>query len=54
MEEKEMLKVYYAPKAKMVDMGIINILCGSVETPDEDEGASTERLNEKNVFGSIW
>lgn len=54
MEEKEGLKVYHAPKIKVAKIGITNILCGSHDDTDEVNGASTEKLKEEHVFGSIW
>ena len=48
---KELQKVYCAPKAKVVEMGVMSVLCGS---QDGFSGSGTEQLEEEDVSGSIW
>lgn len=47
---KDLQKVYCAPAAKVVEIGIVNVLCGSL---DGVSSTSTEQLDE--VDGTnIW
>lgn len=54
MEEMDSKKSYKAPKAKVVEVGIRSVLCGSQDGLDSDGGASTEKLDEQDYSGLIW
>lgn len=47
-------KAYKAPQAKVIEVGIMSILCGSQGGACNLGSSSTEQLIEQDVSGSIW
>ena len=54
MITKELQKAYKAPKAKVVELVIVSVLCGSGDG-DFVDGSSTETLGTQDLSGNdIW
>lgn len=47
-------KAYKAPQAKVIEVGIMSILCGSQGGACNLGSSSTEQLIEQDVSESIW
>ena len=54
MEVIDLKKAYKAPQAKVLELGVVSVLCGSPDSPDYVGGTSTEELDEQDISGSIW
>lgn len=51
MSIKDLQKVYCAPRAKVIEVRVQGVLCGS---QDYVGNSSTEQLEEDDLSNSIW